>query len=66
MGSGMDNHGTPAPTQWEGRGWLDRTHEHMVPEHETNMNELETDTRSRKHGFGDPCAEIPKIFGTGA
>ena len=26
----MDTHGTPVPTQWEGRGWLDRTHEHMA------------------------------------
>ena len=39
-----------------GRGWLDRTHEHMVPEHATNTHEPETDTRSYKHGFGDPCA----------
>ena len=32
VGPGMDTHGTPVPTQREGCGWLDRTHEHMVPE----------------------------------
>ena len=56
MVPGMDTHGTPVPTQWEGRGWLDRTHEHMAPEHATDTNEPKTDTRSYKHGFGDPCA----------
>ena len=25
VGPGNDTHGTPVPTQWEGRGWLDRT-----------------------------------------
>ena len=25
VGLGKDTHGTPVPTQWEGRGWLDRT-----------------------------------------
>ena len=40
-------HGTPVPTQWEGRGWLDRTHEHMTPEHATDTNESETDTKSQ-------------------
>ena len=39
MVPGMDTHGTPVPTQWEGRGWLDRTHEHMAPEHATDTNE---------------------------
>ena len=32
------------------------THEHMTPEHATDTNEPKTDTRSYKHGFGDPCA----------
>ena len=58
MVPGMDTHGTPVPTQWEGRGWLDRTHEHMAPEHATDTNEPKTDTRSYKQGFGDPCTDI--------
>ena len=43
-------------TQWEGRGWLDRTHDHMAPEHATDTNEPRRDARSYKLGFGDPCA----------
>ena len=46
-----------------GRGWLDRTHEHMVPEHATNTHEPETDTRSYKHGYGVPCALTRKDDG---
>ena len=53
---GMDTHGTPVPTQWEGRAWLDGTHEHMAPEHATDTNEPRRDARSYKLGFGDPCA----------
>ena len=56
MGPGMDTHATPVPTQWEGRGWLDRTQEHMAPEHATDTNEPNTDTRRNKHRFEDPCA----------
>ena len=65
----MDTHGTPVPTQWEGRGWLDRTHEHMArgtqqtrktPKkiHEvTNM-----DSMIRAHGSGACCGHTGEQF----
>ena len=56
----MDTHCTPVPTQWEGRWCLDRTHEHMAPEHATDTNEPKTDTLSYKHGFSDTCAKFLK------
>ena len=46
-GSRHGHHGTPLLTQWEGRGWLDRTREHMAPEHATDTNEPKTDTKLR-------------------
>ena len=53
-----DANGTPVPIQREGRGWFDRTHEHMALEHATDTNEPKTDTRSYKHGFGDPVRKV--------
>ena len=40
VGPGKDTHGTPVPTQWEGRGWLRARPQpphakHMVAEHDT-------------------------------
>ena len=56
VGPGMDTHGAPVPSQWEGHEWLDCTQEHMAPEHATDTNVPKTDTLSYKHVFGDPCA----------
>ena len=53
VGPGMDTHGTPVPTQWEGRGWHDCTHEHMA---QTRMSPIQThegtntDSKIRAHG----------------
>ena len=62
MGPGKDNHGTPVPTQWEGRGWLDRTalltqHKdasprwdpRMVAEHVTDPRPQCTTTATPRH-----------------
>ena len=41
FGPGKDTHGSPEPTQWEGRGWLRARPQpphanNMVAEHDTN------------------------------
>ena len=39
VGPSMDTHGTTVPTQWEGRGWLDCTHEHVSDTGARNRHE---------------------------
>ena len=53
QGIGGHTDGTPMPTQWEGR--TSTRYQSTQQTHET-----ETDTWSRKHGFGDWCAKIKK------